>query len=58
MEAAVQKGDVFKADTIEDLAKQMGVDPEALTKTVDEFNVRCAAGVDEKLARRQRPWCP
>ena len=58
VEAAVQKGDVFKADTIEDLAKQMGIDPDALSKTVEEFNACCAAGVDEKFGATSEALVP
>lgn len=29
---------IIEADTVEELAEQIGVDPEALVKTVDEFN--------------------
>lgn len=34
----VEKGIVFRADTIEDLAKQIGVDPAVLKETNDKFN--------------------
>lgn len=37
-----ETGDAWKADTFEELAKKMGVDPEVLRKTIDDFN----AGVD------------
>ena len=33
--------DVVKADSIEDLAKQLGIDPEVLEETVDEYNEMC-----------------
>ena len=33
--------DIFKADSIEDLARQLGIDPEALTETVDGYNELC-----------------
>ena len=34
------------ADTIEALAEQIGVDPAALRRTVDDYNAGCAAGSD------------
>lgn len=40
----LQTGDAWTANTIEELAKKMGVDPAALKKTIDEFN----SGVDAK----------
>lgn len=41
-----EDGTFFEADTIEDLAKQVGIDPAALQNTIDEYNEMCAAGVD------------
>jgi fumarate reductase flavoprotein subunit len=38
---------VFKADSIEDLAAQMGTDPATLAETVGEYNDLCASGFDE-----------
>lgn len=35
--------DVFKADTLEDLAQQLGIDPEKFVETVDDYNDMCAA---------------
>lgn len=40
----LETGDAWTADTIEELAKKMGVDPVQLKKTVDEYNKGC----DEK----------
>lgn len=37
----------FKADTIEELAEQMGVPTDALVETVDRFNRDCDNGSDE-----------
>ena len=34
----VKEGEAWTADSIEDLAKQMGLEPAALKKTVDEYN--------------------
>jgi fumarate reductase flavoprotein subunit len=40
------KDDAYQANTIEDLATQIGVDPTALKAAVDDYNSNCAAGVD------------
>lgn len=36
----------WKADTIEELAVKMGVNPEGLAKTIEKYNQACAEGVD------------
>jgi fumarate reductase flavoprotein subunit len=36
----------WKADTIEELATKMGLDPKALAATIKSYNDACAAGVD------------
>lgn len=48
MDPALEKHDgvIFKADTIEELAEQMGLDPTALRQTVDTYNACCAEGMD------------
>jgi len=47
------KEPIYKADTIEDLAKQMDVDPKALKETVDEYNSDIEKyGYDKKYGRR------
>lgn len=35
--------DVYKADTLEELAQQIGIDPEKLTQTVEDYNDMCEA---------------
>lgn len=47
----VEKGWVVKADTIEELAEKIGVDPETLKATVDNYNGYVASGVDEQFGR-------
>ncbi len=42
---------VYKADTIEELAEQMGLDPEELVATVDRYNEFCDKGVDEDFGK-------
>ena len=43
----VEEGRAFKADTIEDLAEQIGVPAENLQKAVDSFNAGVENGTDE-----------
>lgn len=44
---------VYHSDTIEGLAEQMGVDPAALTATIEKYNGYCAAGKDEDFGRTE-----
>lgn len=44
MEENVARGEVFKADTIEELAQIMGINVEKLMETVEAHNARCDAG--------------
>lgn len=37
---------IVKADTLEELAQKMGIDPQGLKRTVEEYNAICAAGSD------------
>ena len=50
-EAEVEKGWITKADTIEQLAEMIGLDPEALSTQVATYNQACADGVDVVLGR-------
>lgn len=43
---AVEDGKVFKADTIEELADQLGLDAKTLAATVDEYNTCAGNGID------------
>lgn len=51
LDTAVKMGFAFKADTIDDLAKQIGVDPSALANTVKTYNGYCAAGKDDEFGK-------
>lgn len=42
-------GSVFKGDTIEELAEQMGIDAATLVETVNNYNGYCESGVDEEF---------
>lgn len=44
-------GKAIKADTLEELAEKMGVDPAVFEKTVADFNTACQTGVDEAFGR-------
>jgi fumarate reductase flavoprotein subunit len=42
---------VFVADTLEGLAQKIGIEPDALQKTVDEYNRFCEKGHDDLFAK-------
>jgi succinate dehydrogenase/fumarate reductase flavoprotein subunit len=44
-------GIIMKADTVEELAKKIGVDPTALAETVTTYNQYCKDGVDPDFGR-------
>ncbi len=50
---ALEKGstDVFVADSVEELAIKMGVNPDMLKATVDEYNAFCEKGHDDLFAK-------
>lgn len=50
-DAAVKAGWAFKADSLEDLAKATGMNPEKLAKTVAEYNGYCAVRHDAEFAK-------
>ncbi|MGD0915425.1 MAG: FAD-dependent oxidoreductase [Thermodesulfobacteriota bacterium] len=54
--AAVERGstEVFMADSIEELAKKIGVELTVLRATVEEYNKFCAKGHDDLFAKDQR----
>ena len=47
LQQAIDLGIVDEADTARQLASRLGVDPEGLEKTIDEYNRAAAAGVDQ-----------
>ena len=51
LDKAIEMGFVFKADTIEDLAGQIGIDPAALAETVEQYNGFALAGADEEFGK-------
>lgn len=51
LDAAEEAGIVVKADTIEELAEKMGMDPAVLAETVANYNSYCESGVDEEFGK-------
>lgn len=51
-EKELEEGVYVKADTLEDLAEKMGIDPAGLVSEVERYNAMCAAGED---VDQQRP---
>ena len=44
----------FEAATIEELAEQLGIDPDVLQDTVDQYNEYCRCGVDDQFHKEQK----
>ena len=42
---------IWMADTIEELAEKIGLDPDTLAETLDEYNDACDCGIDELFAK-------
>jgi fumarate reductase flavoprotein subunit len=53
---AVERGttEVFMGDSVEELAKNMGVPPDVLKETVDEYNSFCRKGHDDTFAKNPK----
>ena len=51
LQHAVENGGLFKGDTPEELAKQVGIDPKVLRETIDKINKDAAAGKDTEFGR-------
>ncbi|NPV07391.1 MAG: FAD-binding protein [Anaerolineae bacterium] len=49
--AEIASGDIIQADTIEELAEALGMDPDALLDTVDEWNAAVDDGEDAAFGR-------
>lgn len=52
MQNAIDAGEGWKADTIEELGAQIGFDPEVWQATVDTYKGYIASGVDEQFGKR------
>lgn len=48
---AIERGYVYKADTIEELAAMIGLDPATLAETVSSYNGYCETGVDAEFGK-------
>ncbi|MEJ2739083.1 MAG: FAD-dependent oxidoreductase [Dehalococcoidia bacterium] len=57
---ALEKGpdDVFIADSVEELAEKIGVEPALLRATIDEYNSFCAKGHDDLFAKDRKYLWP
>lgn len=51
LDAGIEMGFVYKAETIEELAKAIGLDGATLNATVAEYNTFAAEGEDKKLGK-------
>lgn len=56
--AAMEVGIVQQADTIEELAEKLRVDPAGLTATVERYNELAAKGVDEDFGKPAKDLLP
>lgn len=57
-DAKVAAGSMYKADTLEDLAQQMGVNYEGLKASLDRYNELCDAGEDVDFHKRPELMVP
>jgi fumarate reductase flavoprotein subunit len=51
LDAQVKAGTLFRADTLADLAKQVGMDPETLMTTIEHYNHYVDTGVDPEFGK-------
>lgn len=62
LEAEIQgqldAGRMIKVDTIEEVAKWAGLDPEILNKTIDEYNTFCDNGHDDLFVKKAKALIP
>jgi hypothetical protein len=54
----VENGILIRADSVEELAIQLGLDSDALRQTVDRWNASVSQGVDEEFGRRPETLVP
>lgn len=58
MEKNYLNGEIYKADTVEDLAEQLGIHVETLMKTIERYNAQCAAGESDGFNTPVNEMCP
>lgn len=58
IESAKRHGVCYQADTLEDLAKQLNIDPAKLTATVQKYNDYCRSGADADFRKDPRFLTP
>lgn len=51
IDSLVEAGRAYKADTLEDLAAQIGVDPEAFVQAVEDFNKAVEGEIEDPFGR-------
>lgn len=51
LDAAIEAGSAYKADTIEELARLMNVNAAVLSETVAVYNAACVSGVDDQFGK-------
>ena len=56
--AEIKRGWIKTANTIGDLAPQIGLKPETLQETVSKYNLYCVGGYDPDFGRRQETLSP
>ena len=54
----VDSGFIKKAETIAELAMQIGLDPDILSDQVERYNAACASGVDTEHGRNPESLLP
>ncbi|MDO4493662.1 MAG: FAD-dependent oxidoreductase [Clostridia bacterium] len=52
LEDAIAQGIAYKADTLEELAVLLGIDPATLVATVETYNAACVAGEDKEFGKK------
>jgi len=51
LDICIEEGMAWKGESLHELAVQLGVDPDTLANTVDEYNSICAAGFDDRFGK-------
>lgn len=58
IEEALESELIIKAESIEDLAEQLSLDPQTLAETIDRYNAMCEAGIDEDYSKEEQYLFP